>query len=164
MKLNTARVWLGGVAGGVVWIAWGFVVGMRQAPLYEAIQKQGLFLKEPRYSLFTPLWILLIFVMSILIARLYAWARATAGPGPKTALKIGMIVGFCAGVPGNFGQAAWSPVPTMLPLGYVGRLDPGRAGSGFLIQGVETRLAASSFASPQTEQAPSPHNLLCRFH
>jgi hypothetical protein len=119
MKLNKTRVWLGGIAGGVVWIAWGFVVGMRVAPLYEAMQKQGLFLKEPRYPLFTPLWILLIFVMSILIAHLYAWARATAGPGPKTALKIGMIVGFCAGAPGNFGQAAWSPVPTMLPLGWM---------------------------------------------
>jgi Na+/melibiose symporter-like transporter len=33
-----------------------------------------------------------------LIAHLYAWARATAGPGPKAALKIGMIVGFCAEV------------------------------------------------------------------
>ena len=119
MKLNRARVWLGGIAGGVVWIAWGFFVGLRQAPLYEAMQKQGLFLKEPRYPLFTPIWIVLIFVMSILIAHLYAWARATAGPGPKTALKIGMIVGFCAGVPGNFGQAAWSPIPRLLPLGWM---------------------------------------------
>ena len=119
MKLNTARVWLGGIAGGVVWIAWGFMVGIRQAPLYEAMQKQGLFLKEPRYPLFTVYWIVLIFVMSILIAHLYAWARATAGPGPKTAVKIGMIVGFCAGVPGNFGQAAWSPIPRMLPLGWM---------------------------------------------
>jgi hypothetical protein len=119
MKLNTTRVWLGGIAGGVVWLAWGFFVGWRQAPLYEAMTKQGLFLKEPRYSLFTPLWILMIFVMSILIAHLYAWARATAGPGPKTAAKIGMIVGFCAGVPDNFGQATWSPIPTALPLGWM---------------------------------------------
>jgi len=119
MKINTARVWLGGIGGGVVWTAWSFFVGMRQAPLYEAMQKQGLFLKEPRYAPFAAYWILLIFVMAILIAHLYAWARATAGPGLKTALKIGMIVGFCAGVPGNFGQAAWSPVPTLLPLGWM---------------------------------------------
>jgi hypothetical protein len=119
MKINTARVWMGGIAGGVVWTAWSFFVGMRQAPLYEAMQKQGLFLKEPRYAPFAAYWILLIFVMAILIAHLYAWARATAGPGLKTALKIGMIVGFCAGVPGNFGQAAWSPVPTLLPLGWM---------------------------------------------
>ena len=57
--------------------------------------------------------------MSILLAYLYAWSRATLGAGPGSAIKIGMIVGFCAGVPGNFGQAAWSPIPTMLPLGWM---------------------------------------------
>jgi hypothetical protein len=92
---------------------------MRQAPLYDAMQKQGLFLKVPRYPLFTLQWIVLTFVMSILLAYLYAWSRATAGAGPKTALKIGMLVGFCAGVPGNFAQATWSPVPRMLPLGWM---------------------------------------------
>ena len=30
MKLNKTRVWLGGIAGGVVWIAWGFFIGMRR--------------------------------------------------------------------------------------------------------------------------------------
>jgi hypothetical protein len=119
MKLNQARIWLGGIAGGVVWSVWSFFIGLRQAPLYEAMQRQGLFLKESRYPGFYWQWILLLFVMSVLLAHLYAWSRATAGPGPKTALKIGMLVGFCAGVPGNFGQAAWSPVPRMLPLGWM---------------------------------------------
>lgn len=119
MKLNSARVWLGGIAGGVVWTAWSFCIGMRQRPFYEAMQKQGLFLKEPRYPFFAGQWILLMFVMSILIAYLYAWSRATAAPGLKTALKIGMIVGFCAGVPSNFAQATWSPVPRILPLGWM---------------------------------------------
>lgn len=119
MKLNTTRVWLGGIAGGIVWTAWSFFIGMRQGPFYEAMQKQGLFLKEPRYPFFAGQWILLIFVMSIFLAYLYALSRATAGPGPKTALKIGMIVGFCAGVPGNFAQASWSPVPRVLPLGWM---------------------------------------------
>jgi len=119
MKLNTARVWLGGIAGGVVWNAWGFFIQMRQAPFYEAAQKQGLFLREPRYQFFVAQWLLLIFAMSILQAYIYAWSRATAGAGPKTALKIGMIVGFCAGVPSNFAQATWSPVPRMFPLGWM---------------------------------------------
>jgi len=119
MKLNQARIWLGGIAGGVVWSAWSFFIGIRQAPLYDAIQKQGLLLKEPRYPFFTGQWIVLLFVMSVLLAYLYAWSRATAGAGPKTAAKIGMIVGFCAGVPGNFAQAAWSPVPRILPLGWM---------------------------------------------
>ena len=60
------------------------------------MQSRGLFLKESRYPFFAGQWILLILVMSILIAYLYAWARATAGPGLRTALKVGMIVGFCA--------------------------------------------------------------------
>jgi hypothetical protein len=112
-------VWLGGIAGGVVWNAWSFFLNKRQASLYEAMEKQGLFLKEPRYPFFVGQWIFLIFVLSILLAYLYAWCRATAGAGPKTAVKIGMIVGFCAGVPSNFAQATWSPIPRMLPLGWM---------------------------------------------
>jgi len=119
MKLNTTRVWLGGIAGGVVWNAWGFFIQTRLRPFYEAVQKQGLLLKEPRYPFFVGQWILLVFIMSILLAYLYAWSRATAGAGPKTALKIGMIVGFFAGMPSNFAQATWSPVPRMLPLGWM---------------------------------------------
>ena len=80
MKLNTTRVWLGGIAGGVVWSAWSAFIDMRQRPLYAAMQKQGLFLRESRYPFFVGHWILLIFVTSILIAHLYAWNRATAGP------------------------------------------------------------------------------------
>lgn len=119
MKLNTARVWMGGIAGGVAWSAWDFFIGMRMVPFYAAMQKQGLFLAQPRYPFFVGQWVGLIFVMSILIAYLYAWSRATSGPGVRTALKVGMIVGFCAGVPGNFAQAAWSPIPRLMPLGWM---------------------------------------------
>ena len=119
MKLNTTRVWLGGIAGGVVWNAWGFFIQTRLGPFYEAVRNRGLLLKEPRYPFFIGQWILLVFVMSILLAYLYAWSRATVGAGPKTALKIGMIVGFFAGMPNNFAQATWSPVPRMLPLGWM---------------------------------------------
>jgi hypothetical protein len=119
MSINRGRVWLGGLLGGVVWSVWSFVVGMKQAPLYAAMQNQGLFLKESRYPWFPAHWIVIVFVMSILLAHLYAWSRATAGPGPMTALKVGAMVGFCAGFPGNFAQAAWSPVPRVLPLGWM---------------------------------------------
>ena len=119
MKLNTARVWMGGIAGGVVWNLWSVLIGLRQGPFYEAMQKQGLFLKEPRYPFFVAQWIALLFVLSILVAYLYAWSRATSGPGLKTALKVGMVAGFFAGFPGNFAQAAWSPIPRVLPLGWM---------------------------------------------
>ena len=119
MKLNTARVWLGGIAGGVVWTLSSFLIGLKMNPLYAAMQQQGYFLKEPRYRFFYGEWILFLFVMSILLAHLYAWSRATAGAGPRTAVKVGMIVGFCAGVPVNFGTAAWGVIPRMLPLGWM---------------------------------------------
>jgi hypothetical protein len=119
MKLNRARIWLGGIVAGVVWSLWSFFIGTRLVPFEAAMQSAGIFLKQSRYPLFPLQWIVLIFAMSILLAHLYAWSRATAGPGPRTALKIGMIVGFCAGVPGNFGVAAWSPMPRMLPLGWM---------------------------------------------
>lgn len=119
MKLNTGRVWLGGIAGGVVWNLWSFLIDMRQAPLYEFMQRQKLFLAQPRYPFFAGQWIALIFVLSVIVAYLYAWSRATAGAGPKTALKIGMLVGFCAGFPSNFAQATWSPVPRIMPLGWM---------------------------------------------
>jgi hypothetical protein len=119
MKVNRARVWMGGIAGGVVWTIWSFVVGLKLNPLYAAMQSAGHFLKEPRYPFFVGQWILMLFIMSILLAHLYVWSRATAGPGAKTAIKIGMIVGFCAGVPLNFATAAWSVIPRMLPLGWM---------------------------------------------
>jgi len=119
MKLNKARVWIGGIAAGVVWTVWSFLIGMKMNPLYMAMQNAGMFLKQPRYSFFVGQWILLLFIMSILLSHLYAWSRATAGAGPRTAIKIGMIVGFCAGVPMNFGTATWSPIPRMLPLGWM---------------------------------------------
>ena len=119
MKLNTARVWLGGIAGGVVWNVWSFFLNTRQTPFYQAMQNQGLFLKEPRYHFFVGLWVVLLFVMSIILAYLYAWSRATVGAGPKTALRIGILVGFCLGFPENFAQATWSAGPRVLPLGWM---------------------------------------------
>jgi len=119
MSINRGRVWLGGLLGGVVWNAWSGFIGYRMAPLYAAMQSQGLFLKESRYPLFAAHWVAIVFVMSIILAHLYVWCRATAGPGPYTALKIGAMVGLCAALPGNFAQAAWSPVPRAMPLGWM---------------------------------------------
>ena len=119
MSLNTGRVWLGGIVGGVAWNAWSFLINMRQAPFYTAMQQRGLFLKEPRYPFFVGEWMAMIFVLSIVAAYLYAWSRATAGPGLKTALKIGILLGFVAGFPESFAQATWSPVPRVMPLGWM---------------------------------------------
>jgi len=119
MKLNRIRVWLGGIAGGIVWSGWSDLIEDRMKPFYQILQKQGLLLKESRYPFFTAQMVVVLFLMSILLAHLYAWSRSTSGPGPKTALRIGMIVGLCAGLPINFGLASWSAMPRMLPLAWM---------------------------------------------
>jgi len=121
MHLNKGRIWLGAAAGWVVWFLWSFVVGqfiIGQAR-YAAAQDAGLFLKQARYPFFVAQWALVLFALALIVAHIYAWSRATLGPGPFTALKIGIVVGFAAGFPGNLGQAAWSPIDRMFPLGWM---------------------------------------------
>ncbi len=120
MHLNRSRIWLGGLAGGVVWNLWSFLVyryitGTR----YVEAQNAGLFLKTPRYPFFVGQWTVLVFILAIAVAHLYAWARPGLGPGPGTALKIGFLAGFFAGFPENFAQATWSAVDRALPFGWM---------------------------------------------
>lgn len=120
MRVNSTRVWIGGVAGGVVWTLWSIFINLRLGNArYEAMQAAGIFLKQPRYPFFMASWTIMLFVMAILMAYLYAWTRNTLGAGPRTALKIGMIVGFFAGFPDNFGQATWSAAPRVFPLAWM---------------------------------------------
>ena len=86
MRLNKTRIWLGGLAGGVLWTLWSLVVGrfIITDARYAAAQTAGLFLKTPRYPLFAVQWIVLLFVGAIILAHLYAWVRQTLGPGPGT--------------------------------------------------------------------------------
>ena len=120
MALNKSRVWLGGFVGGIAWVIWSFLInaGVGQAR-YEAAQAAGFFLKQPRYPFFGGQWIVLLFILAFILAHLYAWARSTLGPGPRTALLIGLLVGFAAGFPTNFGTATWAPFSRVFPLGWM---------------------------------------------
>ena len=61
----------------------------------------------------------MLFILAILLAHLYAWVRPTLGPGARTALKVGALVGFASGFPTNFGTATWAAIPRMFPLGWM---------------------------------------------
>ena len=104
-----------------MWLIWSFLVGhfIIGDARYVAAQNAGLFLKQPRYPFFVGQWIVILFVLAIIVAHLYAWTRQTLGAGPGTALKIGVLVGFAGGFPENFAQACWSPVERVFPLGWM---------------------------------------------
>jgi hypothetical protein len=114
--INRKRVWLGALAGGVVWNVWSIVVNMCfLAGRYEAAQRAGHLLTEPRFPFFIGWWMLTVFVLAAIVACLYASVRLAWGAGPKTALLVGGMVGFAAGFPGNFCMATWSTIGRGFP-------------------------------------------------
>lgn len=119
-KLNLRRILLGGLVGGVVWVAWSFFLNVALlAPRYAKAQQDGFFLAQPRYPFFMPAWLVTLLLLSLILAWLYAAVRAVWGPGPVTALKLGALVGFAAGFPLSFSSAAWLPAPRIFPLGWL---------------------------------------------
>ena len=118
--VNTGRIVLGAVAGTVVWTAWSAFINMKiLGERYVAAQQAGTFLKQPRYSYFMPVWILILLLLSLIIAWLYANVRATRGAGVGTALQVGVLVGFVAGFPISFSMATWSPISRAFPLWWM---------------------------------------------
>jgi hypothetical protein len=120
VAINKGRVWLGGLAGGVVWAVWSYIINSFaiQNARYVAAQNAGVLLKTPRYPFF-PLWIVLLFILAAIAAHMYAWTRQTLGPGFKTALRIGFWLGLLAGFPENFAQATWLNTSRALPFGWM---------------------------------------------
>lgn len=118
--INRGRVWLGTLVGGLVWVGWDFAVNRAiLGPHCKAAQEAGQFLAEPRYGAFLPIWIVTIFALSYIIALLYASVRGTCGAGPKTALGVGILVGFAAAFPENFSMATWAPFDRIFPLWWM---------------------------------------------
>jgi hypothetical protein len=118
--VNTRRVWLGALAGWVVWLIWSGVTNFAVLmPRYAAAQEAGTLLKEPRYSFFVPAWFVMLFVLAAICAWFYAGVRATRGAGPKTALCVGALVGFASGFPLAFSLAAWAPFGRGIPFWWM---------------------------------------------
>lgn len=118
--VNTRRVWLGALAGWVVWAIWSSVINLVVlVPRYAAAQKAGTMLVQPRYPFFVVGWFVVLFVLALAAAWLYAGARATRGAGPATALKVGAGLGFASGFPIAFSLAAWAPFSRAISLGWM---------------------------------------------
>jgi len=118
--VNTRRVVLGAVAGGVVWSIWSTIVNLViLEPRYAAAQASGMMLQHPRYPWFIVDWFITIFLLAYVVAWLYSSVRATRGPGPGTALTVGLLVGFAAGFPINLSVATWSPMARDIPFWWM---------------------------------------------
>ncbi len=114
--MNWKRIILGGLVAGLVMnvidvITEMFVLGER----YKQLQEAGVFLKEPRLP-FVPIWILGLFATGVLAAWFYAAVRPRLGPGPRTALLVGLYLGLLAHVPYNVTHAAWGMQGRFMPL------------------------------------------------
>ncbi len=117
--INYKRVALGAVAGGVAWLIWELVWSMLWATLFfdnmeDAMKLTG----EPHYGagVHYAVWFPTMFILSGMVAWLYAAAHTALGPGPKTAFLIGCSVGFAAGFPANFFVTNWLSVDRLVPL------------------------------------------------
>jgi len=113
--INTGRVIQGGLLAGFVinvicMLNNSVIVGKK---IMEA-QQAGHFLQQPRFA-FMPAWLIVMFLVGIGLVWLYAVARPRLGPGPGTALTVGIVVGLIAGVPDNMANAAWGLSGRYLP-------------------------------------------------
>jgi hypothetical protein len=129
--VNSKRVWLGTLAGGVAFTLWSMLLNIViLGEKYEAAQKAGMFL-QPRYP-FLPIWILTLFILACIAAWVYAGVRGTYGPGPGTAIKVGLAVGFAAAFPINFSVSTWLPVDRIFPLHWMIELWVGTVIAAFI--------------------------------
>ncbi len=139
MNLNRSRVWLGGLAGGVVWLIWSFLVGhfIIGDARYVAAQNAGLFLKEPRYPFFGPV------DCDPVRAGRHRSAFVRLG-APNARRRSGNCVEgwiprrICRGLPAELRAsrlvARRSRVPSGLDAGNVGGLNPGSASRRMALQ------------------------------
>lgn len=118
--INVRRLWLGTVVAWVVWVIWSLVINIGiLGEARHAAQHAGYLLLHPRYSFFYAQWMVVLLLLSAIIARFYVWVRGPLGPGPLTAFKVGLMVGFAAGFPSNFATATWFPISRFFPLWWL---------------------------------------------
>lgn len=121
-NMNWKRIHLGTLAGGAVWSVWSLIVNVLILPKsYAAAQAAGTLLKSPHYTVggFLSFWFLLLFVLSSILSWLYASVRGTLGAGPRTALKVGFLVGFSTCLPLSWSLVNWSPLDRFIPLWWM---------------------------------------------
>ena len=120
ITVGLRRVALGTLAGWVVWGIWSTIINLViLKSRYEFAQAHQLMLTQPRYPLFVVYWFVTLFLLTYILTWVYVSARATLGPGPITALRVGLLMGFVMGFPLSLSMAAWAPFSRFIVLGWM---------------------------------------------
>jgi hypothetical protein len=118
--VGVRRVALGTVAGGVVWGIWSTAISfLMLMPRYKLAQENQLMLAQPRYPLFVLYWLVTLFLLTYILTWVYVSARTTLGPGPVTALRVGLLMGFVISFPLSLTMAAWAPFSRYIVVGWM---------------------------------------------
>jgi hypothetical protein len=118
--VNKKRVVLGVLAGGVAWGIWSTGVNaVILSSQYVAAYDAGQLIKGGRYPLFLAYWFVGLFLFTYILTWIYLSLRVTLGPGPKTALRVGFLVGFAMAFPLNLIVATWVPISRAFPLWWM---------------------------------------------
>jgi hypothetical protein len=120
VTIGLRRVALGTLAGGVVWGIWSTIINIViLMPRYKFAQEHQVLLAQPRYPFFIVYWFVTLFLLTYILTWVYASARATLGPGPITALRVGLLMGFVMGFPLSLSMAAWATFSRFIVLGWM---------------------------------------------
>jgi hypothetical protein len=118
--VNTRRVVLGTIAGGVVWSLWSTLVNLViLESRYQAAMNARQILAQARYPLWLAYWIITLFVLAYILTWFYVSVRSTLGPGPVTAVRVGFLVGFASGFPLSLTLASWAPFDRHIPFWWM---------------------------------------------
>lgn len=114
-KINYGRMILGGILGAVVLFAVGFLVhAVILEDHYKFFQEQGSVMKfEKQYGML--IHIAGTIISGLCLSMLYVAARKFGGPGPMTAIKVGITVGLFT-ISGISAEYAFYNLGKMIPL------------------------------------------------
>ncbi len=107
--MNMKRILIGGIAGGVAfWVLQFLLHSFVLAQRYQILQQAHLLRADPRVPFFAGAILVVDILVGMGLCWLYALARGPLGPGPTTALRLGLTVGLLSGVPAFVAHFAWT--------------------------------------------------------
>lgn len=142
-KINIYRIIIGGIAAGFIMHLVDVlihVVILKEH--YSAMIQAGVMREQVIASSFILADLSVIFA-GIIIAILYFLLRTVVGPGPKTALKLGFMLGLLL-MPGAFALHAYYNVDRIVSFAL---------GAGFIIQHIFGTLIAAGIYKDKTAPA-----------